>query len=172
MSDSYLGEIRMFAGNFAPLGWALCDGQLLDISGNEALYALLGTTYGGDGISNFALPDLRGRLPIHMTGNYSLGSKGGSETVTLKGDELPVHTHNPVTMQNTNTTDSPANAQWSASAPFYSNGKDAGGNKITPVSMNGQVLLSMGGGQAHENMMPSLTVSFIIALQGAFPPRP
>lgn len=168
MSESYLGEIRMFAGNFAPLGWALCNGQLLSISENEALFALLGTTYGGDGQTTFALPDLQGRIPVHPSTDYARGTKAGTETVTLVLNQLPVHTHT----ANANTTlaggDTPANSVWGQS-PMYSFSTGSGS---TPISMNGQQLSPVGGSQPHDNMMPTTTISFIISLYGLYPPQP
>lgn len=168
MSEPYLGEIRMFAGNFPPAGWALCNGQSMAISQNEALFALLGTTYGGDGINTFALPDLRGRLPIHQSANYPLASFGGSETVTLTTLQMPNHTHVAYATTEPGSVQSPADGIW-AGAPIYSSGKDSDGNPITPVQMNPQAVSATGGSQPHDNMMPSLTLSFIIALQGVIP---
>jgi len=112
--EPYLAEIRMFGGNFAPQGWATCDGQILSIAENEALYTLVGTTYGGDGVSTFALPDLRGRIPIHMSDNYGLGVKGGSETVLLTSTEMPSHTHIPQVDSNIGNSATPFNQFWSA----------------------------------------------------------
>ncbi|WP_284638160.1 phage tail protein [Paenibacillus silviterrae] len=168
MSESYLGEIRMFAGNFAPQGWALCNGQLMSIAENEALFALLGTTYGGDGQTTFALPDLRGRLPIHPSTDYALGSQGGTETVTLLSNQLPVHTHTANASTAEATDVSPTNDVWAATIKaHYSNGTGQ-----TPAAMNAGAIESIGGGQAHDNMMPTLTISFIISLYGVFPPQP
>jgi len=167
MSESYLGEIRMFAGNFAPQGWAFCNGQEISIAENEALFALLGTTYGGDGQTTFALPDLQGRIPIHPSSDYPRGSKGGTENVTLTLDNLPAHTHIPLASSVVGTIDTPANGVWAASTvKEFSSGADK-----TPVSMNAQLLSPVGGGQPHDNMMPSTTVSFIISLYGVFPPQ-
>lgn len=168
MSESYLGEIRMFAGNFAPRGWALCNGQLLSISENEALFTLLGTTYGGDGRNTFALPDLQGRIPIHPSSSYPRGSKGGAETVTLTVDNLPRHTHLPMANTTTAASNSPVNNVWSCNSyqNFY--------NEANPpiISMSPNTLSTVGGNQPHNNMMPSTTISFIISLYGVFPPQP
>lgn len=168
MSEPYLGEIRMFAGNYAPVGWALCNGQLLNIADNQALYSLLDTTYGGDGVSTFALPDLQGRIPIHPSPSYALGAKGGTETVQLTISQMPTHTHTPTATTSTGSILNPNGAVWAvnpiASLTNYSNGVGK-----TPIQMNTQTVASVGGNQPHENMMPSLTVSFIIALQGLYP---
>ncbi|WP_135556021.1 phage tail protein [Paenibacillus cymbidii] len=169
MSDQYLGEIRMFSGNYAPQGWALCNGQLLPINQNEALYALLGTTYGGDGRSTFGLPDLQGRVPVHMGKNpvtgtaYPLGQKAGTETVTLEQSMLPAHTHPVGAQQLAGNSTSPANNIWATST-----------NKVyADTAPNGQMdpatISSIGGNQPHNNMMPFSTVTFIIALQGNYP---
>jgi microcystin-dependent protein len=171
MSEAYVGEIRMFAGNFAPQGWAFCDGTELPISGNEVLFTLIGTTYGGDGTTTFALPELRGRIPLHMGKSsasgttYSLGEKGGTETVTLITSELPKHTHVPNAQSAAGTANSPANAVWAASpySQYSSNNPDG--------TMNASLISSVGGNQPHDNMMPFLAMSFIIALEGLFPPQ-
>jgi len=162
VSDQYVGEIRMFAGNYAPQGWALCEGQLLSISQHEVLYVLLGTTYGGDGQNTFALPDLRGRVPIHNNNTMPLGSLGGSEKVTLTSQQLPAHTHMASATANTGDQSSPANGVWAAITNYS---EDA--SKV--VSMNANAIAAAGGSQAHNNMMPSTAVSFIIALEGIFP---
>lgn len=163
MSEPYVGEIRMFGGNYAPVGWALCNGQLLSISENEALFALIGTTYGGDGQTNFALPDMSGRLPVHPAANYSLGTKGGVEKVSITSDQLPSHTHSAKASSGPGNVSSPSSSIWAASTSY------SDGVSITPVAMNNQLISSVGGNQPHDNMMPSLTVSFIIALVGIFP---
>ncbi|MGG4142652.1 tail fiber protein [Paenibacillus algorifonticola] len=170
MSEAFIGEIRMFAGNYAPQGWAKCEGQILSISENETLYMLLGTTYGGDGMSTFGLPDLRGRLPIHKANNYPLGMKAGSESVTLLTNQLPFHTHVPIATQTAGSASSPQNNTW-AKAAVYSTGLDSSNNPLPQAPMNNNNLSSFGGSQPHNNMMPSLTVSFIIALVGIFPPQ-
>ncbi|MGE5703061.1 MAG: phage tail protein [Clostridia bacterium] len=169
--ENYVGEIRMFAGSFAPLGWAICDGTLLDISGNEILFSLIGTTYGGDGQSTFGLPDLRGRVPIHMgqlsgSGNtYTLGQKAGTETVTLLQGQLPSHTHTPVA-ETGNVALSPAVNVW---AKLPASGYATYPSGLQPMSNS--AVTPAGGSQPHDNMMPSLVINFIIALQGLYPQR-
>ncbi|MEC0244589.1 tail fiber protein [Paenibacillus chitinolyticus] len=166
MSESYLGEIRMFGGNYPPQGWALCNGQLLKITENEPLFALLGTTYGGDGQTTFGLPDLQGRIPIHPSSAYTRGSKGGTETVTLIQSQLPQHTHIPIATSNPGTVNSPADSTWaSATTAIY-----ASSGTTTP--MNPQAISPVGGSQPHNNIMPSAAVTFIISLYGLFPPQP
>lgn len=166
MSDCYLGEIRIFGGNFAPAHWSFCDGSLLSISQNEALYTLLGTTYGGDGITTFALPDLRGRVPVHPNPTIPQGSKAGTESVTLLQSQLPAHTHTASATNTTGDLSSPQQAIWSASSlqNYANNG--------TLVSMHPQSLSIAGNNLPHDNMMPSLAISFIIALAGVYPSRP
>ncbi len=175
MSDPYVGEIRMFGGTFAPLNWAFCDGSLLPISQNQALFSLLGTFYGGDGVRTFALPDLRGRVPVNMgTGpglsNYNLGQAGGSETVTLTVQNLPAHTHAAkcATTANVGTQSNPSGNYWSTdggdNTEAYNNASDSN-------TMAASALGQTGGSQAHNNMQPFLAVNYIIALNGIFPPR-
>jgi microcystin-dependent protein len=172
-SEPYIGEIMMFAGNFPPNGWAFCDGQLLSIFQNQALFSLLGTYYGGDGQTTFALPDLRGRLPMH-TGSgpgpglspRSLGESGGVETVTLAATQMPAHTHS-LQIDNANgTTSSPVGALLArdpAGTPAY--GVNANG------ALSAQAVASAGGSQAHQNMPPFLAINYCIALQGIYPPQ-
>lgn len=165
---SYIGEIRMFAGNFAPAGWAFCDGSLIPISVNETLFNLIGTTYGGDGISTFALPDLRGRIPIHMGSSFILGEMAGTELVTLTVNQIPAHSH-PMqgTAQTANTQD-PSNAVPANSVdPTYAQATTQFGVPTTVTLTN--KLSSTGGSQPHDNMMPSLCLNFIISLFGIFP---
>jgi microcystin-dependent protein len=169
MSDQYLGEVRMFSGNYAPQGWALCNGQVMQISQNEALYSLIGTTYGGDGQTTFALPDFQGRLPVHTGTNpasgtkYPIGQKGGSETVTLIEAELPSHTHVVNSQQLAGTQTSPSNNFWATSTvKQYSN---AAANAV----MDSSSISAVGGNQPHDNMMPFFPVTFIIALEGNYP---
>jgi microcystin-dependent protein len=165
MSEPYLGEIRMFAGNYAPEGWAFCNGQVLSIAENDALFTLLGTTYGGDGQTTFALPDLQGRIPIHNNGNYALGTKGGTETVTLAGADLAVHTHPPLASTQPGVQSTPSQNVWAAATKtIYSDGSGQ-----IPVPMNSQLISSVGSGMPHDNVMPSLVVTFIIAMAGIFP---
>ncbi|AVP99836.1 phage tail protein [Ahniella affigens] len=166
MAQPYVGEIRMFAGNFAPAGWMFCEGQLLPISENETLFQLIGTTYGGDGESTFALPDLRGRLPIHQGNGFILAETGGVEEVTLTVQQIPAHSHPALASGNTGTG---AVAQGNslsglsvASNSAY--GTDAPRTNISPVSIS-----SVGGNQPHTNFQPYLCVDFIISLFGIFP---
>lgn len=166
MSNPYLGEIRMFAGNFAPVNWAFCDGSLLSIANNSALFALIGTTYGGDGQSTFALPDLRSRCPVHQGNGFVIGQSGGVEAVTLALNQLPVHSHAALassTGGNVNPDNAPAGNYWSG----WTGGAYSTQTPNTP--MNSAALSSAGGSQAHDNMVPFLTVNFIIALAGIFP---
>jgi microcystin-dependent protein len=164
--------VRIFAGNFAPNGWAFCHGQLLPISQNTALFSLILTTYGGDGMSTFALPDLRGRVPIHPgqgpgLNNRVLGESAGAEVHTLSTAEIPAHTHTMGASATNGAADSPAGgvlARTPAGIPQYATTADA---NLSPAA----VTLS-GGGQPHNNMQPYLTVNYIIALQGIFPSRP
>ncbi len=168
MAPPYIGELRMFAGNFAPAGWMFCDGQLLPISEYVTLFNLIGTTYGGDGQSTFALPDLRGRVPIHAgTGSfgliYLLAQAGGVETVTLTTSQIPVHAHAAMASTAAGNQTSPQNGVWAASNL----------NQFAPgapgTAMRAGLVASAGGSQPHDNMMPYLGVSFIISLFGIFP---
>jgi len=175
MSDPFVAEIRMFGFNFSPTGWALCDGQLLPISQNTALFSLLGTTYGGDGKSTFALPDLQGSTPLmfgQLKGGseYFEGQQSGAETVTLLTSEMPVHTHS-LQADGFDTGDG------RTPGPTFSLAKTSPGNAYksatTPLAaMNIQALAINGSSFPHNNMMPYLTVNFCIALQGVFPQRP
>ncbi|WP_317259104.1 phage tail protein [Paenibacillus sp. J5C2022] len=171
--EAQLGEIRMVSFNFAPRGWAQCDGQLLPINQNQALFSLLGTTYGGDGRTTFALPDLRGRSPLHVGssnygGQYSPGQRSGSETHTLSGAELPPHTHGLKTTSAAASLRSPVGAVYGATAVsnYHSWGGGAGGVDRT---MSVSAVAAVGGGQPHENRQPYLVINFVIALQGVFP---
>jgi microcystin-dependent protein len=164
MAEPFLSEIRIFSFNFAPKGWALCNGQLLPINQNQALFSLLGTTFGGDGRVNFALPDLRARTPIHVGSGHTLGERGGEEAHTLSIIELPEHTHV------ANATGNNASASVpSASVGYARSGTQMYGEPTNLVSMAPQAVGNIGGSQAHLNMQPFLTVSFCIALQGIFP---
>lgn len=164
MAQPYVGEIRMFAGNFAPAGWMFCEGQLLPISENETLFNLIGTTYGGDGQSTFALPDLRGRLPLHQGNGFTLAETGGAETITLTVSQIPAHSH-PYLGTSSNSND--ANAlnnlvsQPSSGFPYI--------NAAPPLAMAPGSVSSIGGSQPHNNFQPYLCVDFIISLFGIFP---
>ena len=174
MADPFVAEIRIFPFNFAPKGWAWCDGQLLPLSQNTALFSLLGTTYGGNGKSNFALPDLQGRAPMHPGQGpglslHDLGETGGSETVTLLESEIPVHTHTLRGNFNTADVNDPSSARSLARSnpgELYQSVTNA-----NLISMSPQALAPAGGDQPHNNQMPYLTFYFCIALQGVFPPR-
>jgi microcystin-dependent protein len=162
MAEPFLSEIRMMSFVFAPKGWALCNGQLLPINQNQALFALLGTTYGGDGRVNFGLPDLRGRAPIHMGSGHTLGERGGEQAHTLSISEVPTHTHV------FNASQSNADQPVSTNNMFgTSNNMYAAASNL--VAINAGTITNVGGSQAHLNMQPFLTLSFCIALQGIFP---
>ena len=167
MSEPFLSEISIFGFNFAPRGFAQCNGQLLPINQNQSLYSLLGTTFGGDGRTTFALPDLRGRVPAHFDSTFRLGNKGGEETHTVTAAEMPAHTHelkaagSPATDQRNAGPDG-GSVLAEANFPLYHDG--AGNSSIQGIS-------NAGGGQAHENMQPYTVVNFCIALQGLFPSR-
>lgn len=172
MAEPFLSQINMVGFNFAPRGWALCDGQILPINQNQSLYSLLGTTYGGDGRTSFALPDLRGRTPVHFGSgtsgqNIPLGGKGGAETVTLTMAEIPSHSHSFRCNSGSGTTSNPLNNYY-AETGFGDNEYIASG---TSQPMGANSLRNTGGGQSHENMQPYLTINYIIALQGVFPSR-
>jgi len=162
MSTPFLSEIKIISFNFAPKGWALCNGQLMPINQNQALFSLLGTTYGGDGRVNFALPNLQARIPNHMGGNFTLGQRGGEPAHTLSVNELSAHNHVPVGNKTNPATASGATGNlW---------GFDSGQYSTTPnASMNPACVTATGGSQAHDNMSPYLVLNFVIALQGIFP---
>lgn len=165
MSEPFLAEIRMVGFNFAPRGWAFCDGQILPIAQNQSLYSLLGTTYGGDGRTSFALPDLRSRTPIHRNDAHYLGQKGGAETVTLTAAEIAAHTH--TTKASSSPGDNPTpSSDILASAELYRDPE-----ATTTTALRSGTVTNAGGGQAHDNMQPYLTLSFCIALQGLYPSR-
>ena len=167
MSTPFVGEIRMFAGNFAPAGWMLCQGQLLPISENETLFNLIGTTYGGDGQSTFALPNLQSRLPMHVGPGFALGQSGGVETVTLTTSQIPAHSHVPQANSGNGSSGTPANSLWATSTtPIYNTGNVDG---QPDVQMNANAIGNTGGSQPHDNMMPFLVINFIISLFGVFP---
>jgi microcystin-dependent protein len=164
MSDPFIGEIRMFGGNFAPAGWAFCNGQLMPISENDALFTLIGTTYGGDGQETFGLPDLQGRVPVHVSQNHQLGEKAGAESVTITAATTPIHNHALVASTDPANTPNPGNNVLSApitATPFF--------QAAPNVPMNSGILAPQGGSQPHDNMMPYLCISFIISLFGVFP---
>ena len=167
MAEPFLSEIRIMSFIFAPKGWALCNGQLLPINQNQGLFSLLGTTFGGDGRVNFALPDLRGRTPIHVGSGHTLGERGGEQSHTLSIGELPTHTHVFNASASEATTNNPAptgtmGLAASAGSQIYSPPNNL-------VSMNPGAISTVGGSQAHLNMQPFLSLSFCIALQGIFP---
>lgn len=163
MAEPFLSEIRMMSFGFAPRGWALCNGQLLPINQNQALFSLLGTTFGGDGRVNFALPNLQGRAPIHVGSSHTLGERGGEQAHTLSIAELPQHAHVLNGTSGTGTQTIPAaNLLAVNNLPAY-----RGPDQL--VAMNAATVANVGGSQAHLNMMPFLTINFSIALQGIFP---
>ncbi len=178
MSDNFIGEIRMFGGNYAPMDWAFCNGQSMDINQNDVLYSLIGTTYGGDGQVKFNLPDLQGRLPLHMGSGPGLtprviGEKGGVEIVAVTEGTMPQHSHPFYASTNAGNTNVPANTKvlgqiTGANTPgLYS------ATTTSNVTMNAQSVTSTNpGGMPHDNLMPALCISFIIALSGIYPTRP
>lgn len=164
MSDPYIGEIRMFGGNFAPVGWAFCQGQLLPIAENDALFTLIGTTYGGDGESTFGLPNLASRLPVHLGAGFVLGQAGGEETVTLSSQQIPVHTHPVTASTGTGSQSSPTGnilAESATVALFSGNAPNQ--------SLAAPTVQADGGSQPHDNMQPYVVINFIISLFGIFP---
>jgi len=164
MAQPYVGEIRIFAGNFAPAGWMFCEGQLLPISENETLFQLIGTTYGGDGQSTFALPDLRGRLPLHQGNAFVLAETGGAEEITLTVSQIPLHTHALVASKNVAQDSSPAGKVVGQIATGLAFIQDVPDSNLSP-----QAVLPVGGTQPHTNFQPYLCVDFIISLFGIFP---
>jgi microcystin-dependent protein len=167
MAQPYVGEIRMFAGNFAPAGWMFCEGQLLPISENETLFNLIGTTYGGDGQSTFALPDLRGRIPIHQGNGFILAETGGAEEITLTVNQIAAHTHALLGSNNQASSFAPLNqvggiTQLPTTTPY--------GNDNPKINISPQAVGPVGGSQPHTNFQPYLCVDFIISLFGLFPP--
>lgn len=167
--STFVGEIKMFAGNFAPAGWMFCEGQLLPISENDTLFNLIGTTYGGDGQSTFALPDLRGRIPLHQGNGFILAETGGAEEITLTVNQIPVHTHPLMGTSSVASSSDPAGnvgARVTAAAVFPY------GADNPPQILSPQAVQGIGGSQPHTNFQPYLCVDFIISLFGVFPPRP
>jgi len=165
MAQPYVGEVRMFAGNFEPAGWMFCEGQLLPISENETLFQLIGTTYGGDGQSTFALPDMRGRIPVHQVNSLILAETGGTEEVTLGVNQIPAHSHPMLASTKAATDSSPQNNLYASSFGF-----DLYFASTFPDSnLNAGFIQSTGGNQPHTNLQPYLCINFIISLFGIFP---
>jgi microcystin-dependent protein len=164
MSSPFIGEIRMFGGNFAPVGWAFCNGALIPISENDALFNLIGTTYGGDGQNTFALPDLQSRVPVHVGPGFALGQSGGVETVTLTTSQIPAHSHVPQCNAGNGNNQSPQNAFWAQPSTGTAYDNTAPSAVMSPAAIG-----SSGGSQPHDNMLPFLVVNFIISLFGIFP---
>jgi microcystin-dependent protein len=170
MSTPYIGQIKLFAGNFAPQGWVFCDGRLLSIAENDALFALVGTTYGGDGQVTFGVPDLRGRIPVGQgqgpgLSNYAIGQAFGTETVTLTQPQLPAHTHN-VLGNSAVGSGGPSGATWAVGG-----GLSPYGDAAASQALNAGSVTSAGGNQPHDNVMPYQTVNYILSLFGIFPPQ-
>lgn len=166
MGTPFVGEIRMFGGNFAPVGWAFCQGQILPISENDVLFNLIGTTYGGDGQETFALPNLASRVPVHIGAAFQIGQSGGTEAVTLTTSQIPAHSHLPQCSSVAGNDQSPANNVWAVSGSnLYADNT----NGPPSVSMDPGALQSSGGSQPHDNMVPFLCINFIISLFGVFP---
>ncbi len=163
MATPFLGEIRLFAGNFAPAGWMFCNGQLLAIADNSTLFNLIGTTYGGDGQTTFALPNLQSRVPVHVGPGFDLAQTGGAETVTLTTSQIPAHSHVPQCNSNAGSQASPQSGLWAASASnLYSD--------VAPGAAMASAAAGVdGGSQPHDNMVPFLVVNFIFSLSGIFP---
>jgi microcystin-dependent protein len=164
MSSPFIGEIRMFAGNFAPVGWSFCNGAIIPIDQNDALFNLIGTTYGGDGQTTFALPNLQSRVPIHVGPGFALGQSGGAETVTLTTSQIPAHSHVPQCIAGTGNAQGPGNGVWAqpSTGTIYSN--------VAPsLVLDPAAIGSSGGSQPHDNMVPFLVVNFILSLFGIFP---
>ena len=173
MSEPFVGEIRMFAGNFAPRGWALCDGQLLAVSQNDALFSLLGTTYGGDGRTTFALPDMRGRLPVHQgqgpgLSMRRLGARYGEENVTLTVNEIPPHSHGLMASTAEASSPNPANDVLAS----HTDGDESYTSSLSNIQgLSSDVVATTGGSRSHTNLMPALCVNYIIAMFGFYPSR-
>ena len=163
MAEPFLSEIRLMSFNFAPKGWAMCNGQLLPINQNQALFALLGTTYGGNGQTNFALPDLRGRVPIHTGSGHTLGESAGEQFHTLTINEMAAHTHAPPATSQAGNLQNPNNRLWG------SNSQRPYSSQTPNVAMRSEGCTNNGGSQAHNNMQPYLALTFCIALIGIFP---
>jgi microcystin-dependent protein len=172
--DPYVGEIRLFAGNYAPSGWVFCQGQELQIQQNQVLYSVIGTMYGGDGKNTFAVPNLTGRVPMH-TGNGNgltprvLGSAGGEMTITLTEDQIPSHSHDPNSLSTTGDETSPVGALWANTAGGRSPVKAY--SQDSSIPMNPTAINTVGGSQSHNNMQPYLAINFIMAYEGVYPPK-
>ncbi len=166
MSEPFLAEVRMVGFNFAPRGWAFCDGQILPINQNQSLYSLLGTVYGGDGRTSFALPDLRSRTPIHKSSSHALGQKTGAETVTLTAAEIAAHTHTVKALAGAPTQPVPNGGYLADITDGY-----AAPAASSATALRSGTVTNAGGGQPHNNMQPYTTLSFCIALRGLFPSR-
>ena len=164
MAQPYVGEIRIFAGNFAPAGWMFCEGQLLPISEYETLFNLIGTTYGGDGQSTFALPDLRGRIPLHQGNGFTLAETGGAETVTLTVPQIPAHSHPLLASSSPGTANTPATNLTAESPTINVYIQDVASSNLNPAAMT-----STGGSQPHNKFQPYLCMNYIISLFGIFP---
>jgi microcystin-dependent protein len=164
MSSPFIGEIRMFGGNFAPVGWAFCNGALIPISENDALFNLIGTTYGGDGQETFALPNLQSRVPVHVGPGFALGESGGTESVTLTVSQIPAHSHVPQCFAAAGNQNKPDGGVWASSSPatYYASAAPS-------VTMDPAAIGSSGGSQPHDNMVPFLVINFILSLFGVFP---
>jgi len=162
MSQPYVGEIRMFGGNFAPAGWALCQGQLIPISGYETLFNLIGTTYGGDGQSTFAVPNLSSRLPIHQGSGFTIGQNGGVENVTLNLNQIPAHTHSVLASPNASNSALPGGNYLSKGPDIYD--VNTAGTAVMAANIS-----NIGGNVAHSNIQPYLAINFILSLFGVFP---
>jgi microcystin-dependent protein len=163
MAEPFLSEIRIFSFSFAPRGWAQCNGQLLPINQNQALFSLLGTTYGGNGTTNFALPEMRGRVPMHVGSGFTLGQRGGEDAHTLTLSEMATHTHQAVASGSNPTVSPPTGNFWASNTGFTPYGTTA------DTAMAPSAVSNTGGSQAHENRSPYLTLNMCIALQGIFP---
>jgi microcystin-dependent protein len=164
MSSPFIGEIRMFAGNFAPAGWSFCNGAIIPIDQNDALFNLIGTTYGGDGQTTFALPDLQSRVPVHVGPGFALAQAGGAETVTLTTSQIPAHPHVPQCNSGTGNQQGPGNGVWASptTGAIYS-------STAPSLAMDPAAVGATGGSQPHDNMIPFLVINFILSLFGIFP---
>jgi microcystin-dependent protein len=165
MAEPFIGEVKIIGFNFAPKGWAFCNGQLLSINQNQALFSLLGTTYGGNGVTTFALPNLQGRTPLHTGSGFGLGQASGEEAHTVTPSEMPAHSHAPRAASNTANATSPVGNVWAATGAY------TGFAGSADEAMSAQLVSTVGGGQAHPNLSPYLVLNFVIALIGIYPSR-